>query len=223
MSDRNPGPQVRLQVGGEPRADLLPPEVHEQARGRRLRRLLAVVIVVAVIVVGVAFAAASLDAAAQQTALVTAQQQTATLLTEQQKYVSAQALTTQVQVTQATQQTGGASEILWSPLYTSLKALLPSGATIVAGTFKAPSAWDPPLTLQGPSRYPHIATLVLVVESSTPIAGADMLTKLSTLPSYTDATIDSSTINKSSNTYFTGFTIDLNDKALSNRFSKASK
>jgi hypothetical protein len=220
MSDRTPGPQIRIQVGGEPRADLLPPEVHEQARGRRVRRLLAIVVVIAVVVAGAAVGAAAADAASQQTALLNAQQQTATILSQQGKYKAAQAITTQTAETTATEKTGDASEILWSPLYNSLKALLPTGAKIVAGTFKAPSAWDPPLTLQGPSRAPHIATLILVVSSNSPITGAEILGKLSTLPSFADATIDASVLNKSLNTYLTGFTIDLNDKALSNRYGK---
>ena len=49
-------------IGGDPRVDLLPPEITAEQKGRRLRRGLAVAVVAVVLVTGVGIAAATWEA-----------------------------------------------------------------------------------------------------------------------------------------------------------------
>lgn len=221
MSERNPASQLRLQVGGEPRADLLPPEVHERAKAAKTRRMLGILVVVAIIVAVGGYGLAALDAAGVEAGVTAAQGKTAALLAEQQKYSAASTASSQVALAQTTEKTGTASEVQWGTLYGSILKLLPPGVGIVSGTFSSPSAWDTPLPLAGPWRYPHVAEVTLKLSSSNPSAGSDFVQAASALPSYADATVDS--VNNGKTSYTTTITLDLNEKVLSNRFAKVTQ
>ena len=221
MSERNSSSQIRLQLGGEPRANLLPPEVLERVKAAKTRRLLAVLVVLSVVVAGGGYSLAALNAAVIEAQVTSAQQKTASLLAEQQKYAPAVTASSQVAMAQTTEQTGAATEVQWATFYDSLSKLLDPGVTIAAGNFSAPAAWDTPLQVSGPWRYPHVAVVTLTLNSSSPTAGADFVQAVATLPSYADATVDSITNGKS--TYVTTITLELNSKIYSNRFAKVTQ
>lgn len=220
MSERNQ-PQIKLELGGEPRANLLPPEVLERVKAAKTRRLLAVLVVLSVVVAGGGYTLAALDAAVVEAQVSAAQQKTAALLAEQQKYAPAVAASSQVAMAQATEQTGAATEVQWATLYGSLSKMLGPGVTIASGNFSSPAAWDPPLSITGPWRYPHVAVVTLTLNSSNPAAGADFVQAVSALPSYADATVDSIKNGKSS--YVTSITLELTSTIYSNRFAKVAQ
>src|SRR5690606_21459274 len=96
MSRQN-GSHAKLTVGGEPRANLLPPEVAQAARARATRRRMTVVtlLVIAVIVAG--YAAATLRSMHSQQLLDAENARTLALLEEQAKYVEVRQLTSQLE------------------------------------------------------------------------------------------------------------------------------
>ncbi len=218
MSERGGVVQPGLQVGGEPRADLLPPEVHERAKAAKTRRLLGILVVLALAVAIGAYGIATIYAAGVESGVTAAQQKTATLLAEQQKYSAAVAASSQVTTIESAEKAGGASEVQWATLYDSLSKLLDPGVTITSGNFSAPSAWQTQLTLSGPWRYPHVVEVLLTLNSASPSAGADFVQAASALPSYADATVNNVTNAKTS--YTTTVTLELNSTAYSNRFAK---
>ena len=218
MSERGGVAPQGLQVGGEPRADLLPPEVHERAKAAKTRRLLGILVVLALAVAIGAYGIASIYAAGVESGVTVAQQKTATLLAEQQKYSAAVTASTQVTTIESAEKSGAASEVAWDKLYDSLSKLLDPGVTITSGSFSSPAAWQAPLTLSGPWRYPHVVEVFLTLNSDSPSAGADFVQAASALPSYADATVDSVTNAKTS--YTTQITLELNSTVYSNRFAK---
>jgi hypothetical protein len=210
-----------LQVGGEPRANLLPPEVQERVKAAKIRRLLGVLVALSVVVAGGGYSLAALNAAAVEGQVTAAQQKTAGLLAQQQKYSAAVVASSQVAMAKTTETTGAASEVQWAALYKSLAKLLDPGVTIASGNFSSPASWDTPLSITGPWRYPHVAVVTLTLNSSSPTAGADFVQAASALPSYADATVDS--IKNTTSSYTTTITLELNSKIYSNRFAKVSQ
>ena len=218
MSERTAAQQPGLRVGGEPRADLLPPEVHERAKAAKTRRLLGILVVLALVVAIAAYGVATLYASGVEAGVSAAQQKTAALLAEQQKYSAAVTASSQVATIESAEKNGAASDVEWDKLYAALVKDLDPGVTITSGSFSAPASWEAPLTLTGPWRYPHVVEVDLELTSSSPAAGADFLKSVATLPSYADATIDNVTNGKTS--YTTDITLELNSQIYSNRFAK---
>jgi hypothetical protein len=215
MSNKNP-----LVLGGEPRVFLLPPEaaLREKARGKRRLSLLLLVLVV--VIVGAGYGYAALQNVQAQNALAVSQAETTSILHQRVEYAKASNVASLVSGVTEARTLGASTEVLWAGLVDAVRSSLPEGALIQSATMKARAPWEPPLTPAGPLRQPRVATLTIVIESPTILDATAIVRALVDIPGFADATPDS--VTEGSGIYSTTVTLNVNEKALSNRFASGS-
>lgn len=206
-------------VGGEPRVDLLPIEVHIGRRQRALARRAWLGVVVVGVAAALAIAGAGLSAAQSASELASAESETNALLQQQQKYGEVRSTEQQSALIEAGQRVGGATEIDWSTYIAGLQRALPSGVTISslgvdsAGPISAYTQSSTPLQGQ------RIATISVTVDSPTIPSVPDWTDSLSALPGYVDSSIASIT-KQSSGGYTADITVHINEKAYDGKYAK---
>jgi hypothetical protein len=210
-------PQSGLVLGGQPRVELLPPEVAQQEKSRATRRRLIGLFVVVLLVVVAGYGLAVFRGQQAQGDLAAAQARTGAIQAERQKYSAVTTTDALISDIGAAQTLGASTEIIWSNLLDSIRASLPAGVTITSATMKGTAPWETALTPAGPLREPRIATITLVISSPTIFDATDIVRALVTVPGFADATPD--TVTGGSGGYSTTITLNVNDKALSGRFA----
>jgi Tfp pilus assembly protein PilN len=212
-----------LVIGGMPRVDLLPPEIHkERAAGATRRRLL--IGLVGVVLIAIAGTAASTVLATQaQTQLADEQSRTASLLAEQSKYLEVRSVQAQVGLVQAAQQVAVSTEIDWKAYLNAVQATLPKSVTI--DTVKVDSASPVAVYAQptGPLQGPRVATITFTAKSKALPDVPTWLDALTTLPGFADALPGSVNLDTAAQVYTVDITVHVNDAAYSKRFSTAGK
>lgn len=207
-----------LILGGEPRINLLPPEVAQQAADRTLRRklLLATAGVVVLILLGVG--AAGLHATTSTLRLANAQAETADLLAEQGKYVAVRQVQTQVDTATAARAVGGWTEVEWKGYLQGVRAALPADVGIDAVVVDSSS----PLTAYpqptAPLQNARIATLTVTLVSPGLPTVPQWLDALHTLPGVADAVAGSITAVEAGG-YTVVVTMHIDSDAFSGRFT----
>jgi Tfp pilus assembly protein PilN len=211
-----------LKVGGEPRVDLLPPELLAQrnAAVNRRRLGLGVVLVIAVVLGGVVLA--SFQALQAQANLAVEQSRAQTLLVQQKKYVEVRKVQDEVSSLKAAQQVGTSTEIDWKNYLTAVQATLPANVTIDIVTIDSAT----PLLPYGQSTVPlqgvRVATLSFTANSPTLPEVPAWLDSLASLPGFTDASPGSVTRDASGN-YTVDITMHINQAAFSKRYAAQGK
>lgn len=109
-----------------PRVNLLPPEIAEQVRFRRVQGGLAAAVVLALAAVGFLYFLAMNDANSAQDELATVQQQNATLVKQQASYDNVPRVYAQVDAAEARLQNAMGSEIRWSYKLNDLSLMMPT-------------------------------------------------------------------------------------------------
>jgi len=216
MSSKKP-----LALGGEPRVFLLPPEAAQREKARGARRLSSLLLVLVIVLVGAGYGYAfSLNTAAQG-ALTEAQSQSAALVKQRTQY--SKAITVAAKVSDVTQARalGASTEVLWADLMSAVRSSLPDGVLIESATMKARAPWEPELLPAGPLREPRVATLTFVISSPTILDATAIVRSLVNVPGFADATPDS--VTEADGIYSTTVTLNVDKKALSNRFATDSK
>ncbi|WP_165063405.1 hypothetical protein [Marisediminicola senii] len=206
-----------LVLGGEPRVNLLPPELAQKAVFRKTRSTLAGVVIIALVAVGAGFGVAQYRLMAAQSDLAAAQQRTTELLAEQGTYADAVSATALVASGERARTLGTSTEVLWNDMFGAIQAFLPDGVTIVSGTMTGRAPWEPELLPAGPLRQPRVGTLTLVVSSPTVLDATDIVRRLSALEGFADATPAGVTMEES--TYMTTIMLNVGEEALSGRFA----
>jgi len=209
--------RTALVLGGEPRVELLPPEVALREKAKSMRRIAALGVLAAVVVVGGGYTLASLNNASAQTALTEAQGRTNALLAEQQKYAKVTTATSLTDNVVVARSLNASTEVLWGTLMSEVSATLPAGVSIESATMKGRSPWEPALVAAGPLRSPRVATVSMVISSPTIFDVTAIVRGLGAVPGFADATPDSISFDTS---YKSTITFDVNEKALSGRFAK---
>jgi hypothetical protein len=209
-------------LGAEPRANLLPPEVHQADRARSVRRIFVMLAILAVVVVGGGYAASAFRAAQAQGGLDVANARTLTLQQEMAKYADATSLSNLVKTVTSAQQVAVSKEVLWNTHYDAIVSLLPAGVTLVSGTMVGQSPWDAAMTTNGPLRVPRVATISFVLSSANIIDETTIVRRLSELGGFGDASADNLTVIADGN-YSLAVTLNLSSDALSGRFAAATE
>jgi len=155
-----------LVIGGDPRVDLLPPEVRSARRNARTRRgftwgVLAVLLVVVMAVAG----AFGLNVMAQAQMLA-AQARTNDLLAQQQKYVQVRNVQNQVDIAAAAQQVGASTEVDWESFITAIGTVEPAGLKMTSTTVDSASPIAVYQQSTDPLQGPRIATVTVVTASA---------------------------------------------------------
>jgi hypothetical protein len=210
-----------LVLGGEPRVFLLPPEAALREKARGARRLSVLLLILVVVLMGAGYGyAVSLNATAQDS-LTQAQLQSAALVKQRKQYAKATTVASKVTDVTDAKTLGASTEVLWSDLISAVRGSLPEGVLIESATMKARAPWEPELLPAGPLREPRVATLTFVISSPTILDATAIVRSLVDVPGFADATPDS--VTEADGLYSTTVTLNVNKKALSNRFADATK
>jgi hypothetical protein len=212
----------RIVFGGESRADLLPPEVRIHRKAKVARRRLGFVVVLLVVLVlgGTALTRAMAIQAGANLAIERANTQS--LLQLQRKYVEVRKVQQQVDLIQAAQQVGSATEINWEDYLRAVQATLPTNVSLGTINIDAATPFAPYLQATAPLQGARVATLSFTAKSSTLPQVPAWLDALVTLPGYADASPGSVT-RDDTGSYSVNITMHINQAAFTNRFAKPVK
>jgi hypothetical protein len=212
-----------IEVGAEPRVDLLPLEVRAQRRGASTRRALGFGVLATVLVVGLAAGGSALLAFNAQATLAEAQIQTSDLLAQQNKYMAVRKLQDQVALATAAQQVGASTEVDWKTYLDKVQATLPANVTIDTVTVDSASPLAQYSQSAAPLQGARVATVTFDAKSPTLPEVPAWLTALAKLPGFADATPGTVTLDQTSGTYTVNITMHVNDAAFDQRFSPKEK
>jgi hypothetical protein len=209
--------EKELILGGEPRVNLLPPEVAEQARDRLLRRKLLLAAAGTVVLVLLGIGGAGLYTTSSTMQLADAQAETANLLAEQSQYVAVRQVQAQVDTAHAARAVGGWTEIDWKAYLQGVRAALPADVGIDAVTVDSTS----PLTVYpqptAPLQNPRVATLTVTLASPGLPTVPQWLEQLQGLTGTADVAAGSITAGETGG-YTVVVTMHINADAFSGRF-----
>jgi hypothetical protein len=203
-------------LGGEPRVNLLPPEVAQRKKARSARRGLVALVIAVLLVVAGGYGFVTVRAIGAQLEFAAAQARTADLLAEQMKYSEVTAITGQVQAVKDARSIAVSTELLWNDYYTKIRDVLPADSTMSSLVADGRAPWEPDTLPLGPLRMPRVATITFVVTSAAPFPVADFVAKIAKIPGFADVTSD--VISKDGEGYTTQFTFNLGADGLSGRF-----
>jgi hypothetical protein len=209
--------EKELILGGEPRVNLLPPEVVEQAKDRLLRRKLLLATAGTVVLVLLAIGGAGVYTTSTTMQLAEAQAETAALLAEQSQYVAVRQVQAQVDTAHAARAVGGWTEIDWKAYLQGVRAALPADVGIDAVAVDSTS----PLTVYpqptAPLQSARVATLTVTLASPGLPTVPQWLEQLQGLPGMADVTAGSIAAGETGG-YTVVVTMHINADAFSGRF-----
>ncbi|WP_420369022.1 hypothetical protein [Curtobacterium sp. L1-20] len=212
-----------LVIGGAPRVDLLPPEVHANRRQRATgRRAWAGVVVVAV-GVGLVAGWATTERMSAEQDLVAAQSETTTLLQQQGQYRDVRTTEAESALLGAAQQVGGSTEVDWSATLQAVRAKLPAGVQITGVTVDSASATEAYAQSDDPLQGQRIATLTFDAKSAALPSIPDWLAAVGTVPGFVDANANSVALADDGSGYAVNMTIHLDEKAFDGKYADDAK
>lgn len=210
----------QLLVGGESRADFLPPEVRSNRKAKVVRRRSGLALfLLAILMVG---CTAFVRAQAQQahTNLAIEEANTRFLVSEQEKYGEVKQVQDEAQTIQAAQRVGTSTEIDWKDYLTSVQATLPANVTLETINIDSATPFAPYTQPNAPLQGSRIATLSFTAISPTLPKVPTWLIALTSLPGYADAS-PGSVVRNESGAYSVSITMHINEAAFTNRFLNA--
>ena len=210
-------PTPGLVLGGEPRANLLPPEVAERSKAKRTRGALVFVVIAALIVTGAGYGLATLRELQAQAALASSQARTLALLEERAELSETIAVINVERVVTETRLQATASEVIWADFLDRVTGVLPPNGYL-DWLAQAPTPWESQLSVDGPLREPRVASITLKVASPTPFDSTALYRKIIELDGIADGSIDTVEQPPGELTYEVTYTINLSDDALSGRW-----
>lgn len=211
-----------LLIGGDPRVDLLPPEVRSARRNARTQRGFTWGVLAVVLAVIVATAAAFGFNVMAQTQLIAAQNHTQALLAQQQKYLPVRGVQNQVDIAVAAQQVGASTEVAWQPFITSIGAVEPAGLKMKSLTVDSASPIAVFEQSTDPLEGPRIATVTVVTLSNSFPDVSTWVAAVQKIPGVAD--VSAGAVNRDeTGIYTSSVVIHLNDKLFTNRFQTKGK
>ncbi len=211
MSRQNPN--ADLVIGGEPRVDLLPPEVRVARRGAATRRGLLVLLAVCLLIVVGGYVFASMEATAANNRLTAEQSTTTTLLGEQQKYITVRQVDVGISSAEAATRVGLSTEVDWAKLLGQMTAGLPGSVTGITIESVTPiqSFAQPTIALS----TGRIATVNMIVAVSSIPAANEWITSLANIKGVSSTSV-SSVQAQDAGVFTVNATIAINKDALMN-------
>lgn len=207
-----------LVLGGEPRINLLPPEVTDQATTRALRKKLILATAAVLVVVIVGIGGAFWHATQSTLNLINAQADTAELLSEQTKYVKVREVQVEVDTALAARAVGGWTEVDWKAYLQQVRGVLPADVSIDAVAIDSTSPFAAFVQPTAALQSPRVATLSITIASPGLPTVPQWLEALQTLPGFADA-VPGSITEKEGGAYTVVVTMHINAAAFSGRFT----
>ena len=215
---RRPLENRELILGGEPRADLLPPDLKARREGRALHRALTIALVGIVLIMGASIGATSLKAAVNQNDLAAAKMRTDEILMETTKYAEVSRVQDQYDTTLAVRGLGLSTEVDWKAYLADIRSILPADVTIDTVSVTTASPWTAFAQSEVPLMQPRTASLALELTSPGLPTVPQWLVGLRDLPGYADAS-PGSISRVEDGSYVVSLALNINASALSNRFA----
>ena len=208
---------ARLIIGGQPRADLMPPEIKQGVAARAQRRGLMAIVVVVVLIVAGAYALVSFNSNLAQMRLEAANTETGRLLAEKAQYTEVQKVGTLLDTATAAQRIATSTEVDLGNYYDAIYDTLPSGVsvTIIKVDIATPLVVYPQSTT--PLQPVKMGEFVLTVKADDLKKISQWLADIPTLPGYTDAIAGSADFEDGA--YTTVVTMHFDQNALASQTS----
>lgn len=206
-----------LVVGGEPRVNLLPPEVAQRKKARSARRGLVALVIIVLLAVAGAYAFVTVQALGAQAQLAAAQTRTSELLAEQLTYAEVTAISGQVQAVESARALAVSTEVSWNDLYKLIRDRLPADTSFTSFVADGRAPWEPEPVPGGPLREPRVATLTFIISSQGPFEIEPFVNRIAEIPGFADVTPD--VLERDGTTILTTFTYNLGADSLTKRFS----
>ena len=207
-----------LLVGGPPRADLLPPEIRREHKGRRTRRKMIWGVLGVVLLVFVGTGASYYFSLTSALQLVAAQDRTNELLLEQQKYTEVRVVQDELATVEAGQRVGAATEVDWKAYIDKIEASLPDNVAIMEVEIDAASPLTDYAQPDAPLQGVRVATLRFGAWTTALPDTDAWLVALSALPGHADANPDTIKFDEETQLYETYVTMHIDERAWSERF-----
>jgi hypothetical protein len=208
-----------LTIGGEPRADLLPPEIKRDVKLKAQRGNLGALIVLVIVIVGAGYGFVTFLAQGAQVELAAANEQTIAILNQQAEFAGVTNLRGQVALAAEARLTGSSTEVNWEEFLDVATDALEPGTFIygVAMNSKTPTVDFAPSTL--PSLEPErIGEINIDLVSRDAKKFAPTIERFRSLPGFTDLTPTTLIWIEKRNIYGMSVLIHFNSDALANRF-----
>lgn len=218
------GPQINfgrqvskqlLVVGGQPRANLLPPEIILKRKQLKTRRSLRAAVVLVAIGTAAGCVGAFGVSSVAQVALMATQQQQALVL-EQAKYSEVSQVKQTISTIEAGQQVGSSTEVDWRAYILQLQKTLPAGVKMTSVKVETGTPMNLFPQSEAPLQGARVGAISFEASSKTLPDIPDWLRALATMPGFVDATPGSVRIEGS--TYVVDVLMHYNTDAYSMRF-----
>jgi hypothetical protein len=210
-------------VGGEPRADLLPPELRLYSKARAMRRRLWLGVAALGLLMILGTGAVALQALQVQSNLAAEQKRTSALLVEQRKYAAVRTVQQEVILVKAAQQVGTSTEVDWQKYLNAVQTTLPANVILTSVTIVAGSPLASYAQATVPLQGARVATLSFEATSATLPEVPAWLDSLTGLPGYADASPESVTRDGVTGVYTVAITMHISEAAFTNRFAVKGK
>ncbi|MDN4616240.1 hypothetical protein P5G50_17460 [Leifsonia sp. F6_8S_P_1B] len=215
--------QEDLHIGGEPRVDLLPPEVRTARRDRRLRRAFGWGVLVVALVMVLAVGAAFAFNIGAQARLIGARLETTDLLTQQQQYAEVREVQRQVALAEAAQQVGAATEIDWNAFLQKVQSVQPAGVTLKSVSVDSASPIAVYQQSTDPLQGPRVGTVAIEAYSPTLPDVAAWVSALEKVDGVVDAVPGATNFDATTNQYVASVTVHVGEALYTKRFQPKGK
>jgi Tfp pilus assembly protein PilN len=211
-----------LVVGGEPRVDLLPPEVRLARRGAATRRMLLLLLVVCVVLVAGGYFFGTAQVSAANARLEAQQAATTSLLAQQQKYIQVRQVGNSISSAEAASRVGMSTEVDWATFLTSLSNTLPAGSSVNGVTLDSATPTKAFGQATTPLAVARIASVQLIVSVPDLNSAQSWIAGLSGIPGVADVGVSS--VQSGEHGYDVTVLISVSDKVLAHPLNaKVSK
>lgn len=208
-----------LVIGGQPRANLLPPEIILKRKQLKTRRALRFGVVLVAIGTAAACALTFGVASVAQVQLAIAQDEQAALIAEQATYGATRDVQQTITTVTAGQLVGASTEINWQDYLVKLQATLPEGVTLKSVDIESATPMTAFSQSDAPLQGARVAALAFTAQSATLPTIPDWLRSLAKLPGFVDATPGS--VKVEAGVYTANVLMHINADAFSMRFDPA--
>jgi Tfp pilus assembly protein PilN len=208
-----------LVVGGEPRANLLPPEIILKRKQLKTRRALRVGVVLVAIGTAAACAATFGVASVAQVQAAIAMDTQTRLVAEQGTYNEVRDVQSTIATITAGQWVGSSTEIAWQDYLTRLQGTLPEGVLLKNVSIESGTPMSAFGQSDGPLQGARVAAVTFTATSATLPTIPDWLRSMAKLPGFVDATPGS--VQQENGIYTAEVLMHINSEAFSLRYDPA--
>jgi Tfp pilus assembly protein PilN len=212
-----------------PRVNLLPPEVAQASRFRRVQVLLALVLLATLGVIAASYLFLTGQVSSAQSSLDAAQSENTALKAEVAQYADVPRVKAELAKAQADLETAMAPEVRWSFYLNDLSLTIPNNVRINTMAIIQPVPTNPLPTdvgISSPLGTPGIATINFEGTAASYDAVASWLRSLARQKGYTDPTVtqvtDSTVDNQVDTVYTFSSSVTVTDKAYSGRYTSTA-